>query len=180
MQNRFVKTSLYRRRFYTYYFLDGTTQTLHEGESGVTAEFIKSLHAFDDAEVYNNIKNDATASSANVEKQRIEWNKAHPESFQYRSWNLSLEAEIVLDNGECASQLGEVLVVPEETINPNIIKMREIVATMSPRQQRVYELLYIEEFKECEVAAIMGVSTARITAIKKRIIEILKEKFQRG
>lgn len=86
----------------------------------------------------------------------------------------------MLSDGDYASALIDVFSMPEEHSNPSVDKMREIVATMTPRQQKVYELLYIEEFKECEVAAIMGVSTSRISAIKKRIIEILKEKFHRG
>ena len=65
MQSRFVKTPLNRRKFYTYYFLDGTTRVFHVGDNGVTAEIIKKLHSYDDAEVYNNIKNGKTYSYHN-------------------------------------------------------------------------------------------------------------------
>lgn len=180
MQSRFVKTPLNRRKFYTYYFLDGTTRVFHVGDNGVTAEIIKKLHSYDDAEVYNNIKNASPDPPKSEKKERKEWNNKHPEDIRNRRWNISLDAPILLSDGDYASALIDVFFMPEEHSNPSVDKMREIVATMTPRQQKVYELLYIEEFKECEVAAIMGVSTSRISAIKKRIIEILKEKFHRG
>ena len=74
MQSRFVKTPLNRRKFYTYYFLDGTTRVFHVGDNGVTAEIIKKLHSYDDAEVYNNIKNvahDAADSDIRTESVAV-------------------------------------------------------------------------------------------------------------
>ena len=102
MQSRFVKTPLNRRKFYTYYFLDGTTRVFHVGDNGVTAEIIKKLHSYDDAEVYNNIKNASPDPPKSEKKERKEWNNKHPEDIRNRRWNISLDAPILLSDGDYA------------------------------------------------------------------------------
>ena len=51
----FRKTPTSERGNYVYRFSDGMVSVIAEGDEA--AVWIKSLHSFDDAEVYNNIKN---------------------------------------------------------------------------------------------------------------------------
>ena len=51
----FRKTPTSERGNYVYRFNDGTVSVIAEGSEAEV--WIRSLHSFDDAEVYNNIKN---------------------------------------------------------------------------------------------------------------------------
>ena len=50
------KTPMDKRMTYSYMDAEGKVVTLYPGKDGVTEADIKRLHAFDDAEVYQNLK----------------------------------------------------------------------------------------------------------------------------
>lgn len=175
---RIRKTPTKQRDTYTYITAVGCKVVLYPGRDDVTEAFIKLLHSMDDAEVYNNIKN-ARPRPSEAEKQKVrEWEEHHPGEKVFSNWNLSLDASI-LDEDDSAT-LGDMIAAPEEMDNPDVERLRQIVAMMTERQQQVYRLHLIEGFSVKETAAILGMSSPAVTAHKKRIIEIIKKSFAGG
>lgn len=144
----------------------------------MTEVHIKMLHSMDDAEVYNNLKN-ARPEPTEAEKQRMrEWEEQHPGEKAHRNWNLSLDAS--LTDEDDSTTLGDMIAAPKKTDSPEVERLRQIVATMTERQQQVYQLHLIEGFSVKETAAILGMSSPAVTKHKQRIIEIIKENFAKG
>ncbi len=72
----FRKTPTSERGNYVYRFSDGMVSVIAEGDEA--AVWIKSLHSFDDAEVYNNIKNSRPQLEPWQKKALEEWKAQHP------------------------------------------------------------------------------------------------------
>ncbi len=70
----------------------------------------------------------------------------------------------------------EMCYTPDE-VSPEVERLWEIVADMTERQQQVYQLHLIEGYSLTETAAILGMSVPTAYNHKKRIFEIIKEKF---
>ena len=172
------KTSAKHRETYTYITTDGNKLILRPGENGVTEVHIKILHAMDDAEVYNNIKNGRPEPTEKEKQQIQEWKRQHPDEKLPQNWNLSLDATI--KDEENGDTLGDIVAAPVIENNPNVDRLRETVATMTERQQQVYQLHLLEGFSVKETAAILGISSPAVTEHKKRIIEIIKKNFEGG
>lgn len=172
------KTPQRERGIYTYHFEDGRKVTIKPGEEGVTEEFIKQLHSLDDSEVYYNHKNWHRPISEK-EKQAIkEWEEKHPGEKYEDVWNLSLDS--VYEEG---SQDKCIYLADNTTLDDpsdEVEQLREIVSRMTEKQQRVYELHYLEGYSLTEVAAIMAISIPSVHKHKERILEIIKENFKRG
>ena len=98
---KYRKTNYYARTSYTYVFADGTKITIEPGDKSnskgfkTSPEMIKLLHAMDDAEVYNNIKNTRPPMSHSMNQQIRKWENDHPGETAPKNWNLSLD--ILLD-----------------------------------------------------------------------------------
>ena len=175
---RIHKTPTKQRGTYTYYTAEGCKIVLYPGMDDVTEALIKILHSMDDAEVYNNIKNARPEPNAAEKQQMREWEERHFGEKVPFNWNLSLDA-FILDEDDSAT-LGDMIAAPEEMDNPDVERLRQIVATMTDRQQQVYRLHLIEGFSVKDTSAILGMSSPAVTAHKKRIIEIIKKNFAGG
>ena len=72
----FRKTPTSERDNYVYRFDDGKISVIAEGSEAEV--WIKSLHSFDDANVYNNIKNSRLRLEPWKKKSQEEWKAQHP------------------------------------------------------------------------------------------------------
>ena len=88
---KFRKTPADKRSSYTFRFNDGSTFTVQPGEDGVTEADIRMLHSFDDAEVYNNLKNSRPELTKEEKAAKRAWESAHPGEKYQRNWNLSYD-----------------------------------------------------------------------------------------
>lgn len=170
------KTPTKQRGTYTYVTAEGQCIVLRPGENDVTEVDIKRLHTMDDAEVYNNLKNARPEPSETEKQQMREWEEQHSGEKAPRNWNQSLDASLT-DEDDSAT-LGDMIATPEKTDSPAVERLREIVATMTERQQQVYQLHLLEGFSVKETAAILGLSSPAVTKHKRRIIEIIKKILQ--
>ena len=68
----------------------------------------------------------------------------------------------------------------EEETSDEVDRLREVVSMMTEKQQRVYELHFLEGYSLTEVAAIMGTSIPSIHKHKEKILKFIKENFKRG
>ena len=170
------KTSSKQRTTYTYIDAEGNRTVLRPGENGVTEVHIKMLHAADDAEVYNNLKNAHPAPTEEEKQQRAEWERLHPGEKAPANWNLSLDASLT-DEADSAT-LGDMIAEPEESENSMVELLREAAETFTERQKQIYQLHLLDGFSVKETAEILVVSSPAVTKHKRRIIEIIKNFFE--
>ena len=66
---------------------------------------------------------------------------------------------------------------PEETLNDQEMKqgLRAQLSTLSEREALVMQLYYVEELNVYEIAEVLGVTTGRVSQIKKSAIGHLRE-----
>jgi RNA polymerase sigma factor (sigma-70 family) len=174
------KTKQENRGTYTYIFDDGTKITIKPGEEGVTEEFIKKLHSLDDSEVYYNHKNWHRPISEKEKQDIKDWEEKHPGEKYQEIWNLSIDS--IFDeegNQDKCIYLADNTTAVEDT-SDEVDRLREVVSMMTEKQQRVYELHFLEGYSLTEVAAIMGTSIPSVHKHKEKILKFIKENFKRG
>lgn len=174
------KTKLENRGTYTYIFNDGRRVTIKPGEEGVTEEFIKKLHSLDDSEVYFNNKNWHRPLSEKEKQDIKEWEGKHPGEKYQEVWNLSIDSIFDEDgNQDKCIYLADSTSI-EDDPSDEVDRLREVVSKMTEKQQRVYELHFLEDYSLTEIAAIMGTSVASVHKHKEKILKFIKENFKRG
>ena len=164
----------------------GEIIVIKPGEDDVTEVDIKLLHSLDDSEVYYNLKN-LRPERTNEEKAAIkEWRKSFIENFKRehgyepnkyivndtvkeefpRNYNLSLD----FDNDgmiDPDKRLIETLACKESTDSfAWSERMETVLERLTEKQRLVIELMFVEGYKQSEIAKIMGVSSA---AVKKHL-----------
>ena len=159
---KFRKTYYYDRTDYTYTDLSGNKVTLHVGDKSpidgkpVTAELIKKLHALDDAEVYNNLKNSRTASG---------------------SWYISLDVFFGEDDGSDIDRSSIMSEICSKDDNPDAERLWEIVDALPPKTRIACRLVWYEGYTMTEAAKIMNCSKANISKLISRAEKAVREKF---
>lgn len=157
-----------------------TTETvvLRSGENGVTEMDIKMLHSMDDSEVYYNLKN-VRPERTKEEKAEIEkWKQKFVNDFKERhgyepnkyiiedavkdafprDYNLSLDfdadGDIDPDKRLIASisdkESGEMFEWSE--------RMEEVLSLLTDKQRLVINLMFVEGYKQSEIAELMNIS----------------------
>lgn len=182
------KTPSDKRINYTYAFADSAETnnavTLYPGKDGVTELNIKRLHAFDDAEVYQNLKA-AHRYITPKEKAAIQaWRKAHPgepEPSFWHLWNVPLSAvcddeDYSEDKNQLAYRAWE-LSQPEEA-STRVERVREFIATLPTRQQTLYRLYFIEGMQQSEIADELGIGRPAISRAIKRLCDAIRQNCQ--
>ena len=174
------KTPRGQRGTYTYEFADGEKITVIPGAEGCTEIDIRRLHSIDDHEVYVNIK----VSGAPVEEWEKpileQWQKDHPGETQGRKWNLFLDGLAEDEDGEDDARTGFLKgslyrkSMEAEAESPTE-RMREIVNSLKPRQQAVYQLAMLDGIPNIRVAKMLGVSEGLIRKDLKMITQKLQE-----
>ena len=150
------------------------------GENGVTEVMIKSLHAMDDHEVYNNTKNGHPPITAERKVAKKEWEEAHPGKKYDMNWNLSMDyLAIGWEHADKSNALADAFYDPfaEEEVSDEVQKLRDIVASMTNKQKQVYQHVFMEERSLTEVAKIMKCSPANVKQISNKVISLIKAGF---
>ena len=152
----FRKTPTSERDNYVYRFNDGTVSVIAEGSEAEV--WIRSLHSFDDGEVYNNIKNSRPQLESWQKKALEEWKAQHPGEEPDKNWNLSMDGLMMTENPDTsvyAKQLAEI--TAEE---PDLMKelLYEKFSELPEEDQELYRLYYIEVYSQEQVAKMKGVS----------------------
>ncbi len=169
----FRKTPTTERDKYVYRFNDGTVSVITEGNEAEV--WIKSLHSFDDAEVYNNIKNSRPQLDSWQKKAVEEWKAQHPGEEPEKNWNLSMDGLMKTENQDTsiyARQLAEM--VAEET-DPQKELLYEKLAELPEEDQDLYRLYFTEGYSQEEIAKMKGVSQNTISKKLRRIQKTLTE-----
>lgn len=171
---RYRKTPANQRESYRYRFADGTKKDVTKGE--VSPDLIKLLHAMDDAEVYNNIKNSRPPLMSWQKKERDEWKKKHPGEEPEKDWNLSLDCLMETPNPDCSIYAKQVADAVAEKEDRPKDKLHSAVEELTEKEKELYRLRITEEYSQEVVAEMMGVSQNTISKRERKLMKKLKEK----
>jgi len=170
---------------------DGAHTFIVEGD-GVTVEFLQDLHRMDNSEVQQNYRQ-ARKPMTEKEKADIDrWRRDpdHPERLReyqfpegYQRWNLPIDSQSDEEDGTNALDRDPVMAAAwhaaHDTEDEQRDIVREHVATLSDRQQELYQLVYIQGLSINEAAEAMGVTHQRATTINKQLMANLMKHFQK-
>lgn len=175
------KTPMDKRMTYTYKYADGNSITLYPGEDGVTEADIKRLHAFDDAEVYQNLKAAHRYMSPDEKTSMTAWRKAHPgepEPSSWQLWNSPLSSvcggeDNAEDKNRLALRAWEL--TQKEEVSPRAESVRDFIDTLPEYQRTLYRLYFIEGKQQSEIADELGKGRPAISRALGRLFESIKE-----
>lgn len=180
---RIRKTRQDQRRNYIYQSVAGKKEVITVGKDGVTEIDIKMLHSMDDSEVYNNLKN--MRPNRTDEEKVKRWKDKYIEDFEKehgykpnkedveymankvfpKNYNLSLDYD---HEGELDSDKKTISYETatcddySEIISPWSEQMEELLNELTAKQRQVVQLMYVEGFKQSEIAKMLGISSAGV------------------
>lgn len=202
---RIQKTNQKDRGFYKYTATELTkngeyvekTVIIKPGENDVTELDIKMLHSLDDSEVYYNLKN-ARPERTKEEKAEIEkWKQKFINDFttshgyepnKYiiedvvkdafpRNYNLSLDFD---NDGEIDPDKRLIASIAERESNEEFEwseRMEDVLSLLTDKQRLVINLMYVEGYKQSEIADLMNISSVAVKKHLDKAKEIIKNNF---
>lgn len=177
---RYRKTPTAQRGKYIYEFADGERVTITAADEAVTEVDIRMLHRIDDHEVYINIKGSRPPMEDWQRDSLEQWKAAHPDEEPDKGWNTSLDALLEGDDGEDDATTGYLKTAlyeasEKQASSSPVERMAELVSTMKPRLQAVYQLAMLDRIPNTKVASMLGVSEGMIRKDIKAIQKIFRE-----
>jgi len=173
----FRKTPTSERDNYVYRFNDGTVSVIAEGSEAEV--WIKSLHSFDDAEVYNNIKNSRPQLEPWQKKALEEWKAQHPGEEPEKNWNLSMDGLMMTENPDTSVYAKQLAEMTAEEPDPQKVLLYEKLSELPEEDQDLYCLYYTEGYSQEEIAEMKGVSqntvSKKLRRIKKQLTEMCRK-----
>lgn len=191
------KTRLDERTTYVYRFADETKVELKPGKDGITEVDIKKLHALDDSEVYYNNKN-LRLERTKEEKAEIEsWKQEFISDFKKsngyepnedllkgevedrfpRNYNLSLDFD---NDGDIDPDKRLIATIKSKDMNEEFEwseHMEDILSLLTDKQRLVIKLMYVDGYKQSEIADLMNISSAAVKKHLDKAKETIKNNF---
>lgn len=173
------------------------TIKLKPGENGVTELDIKILHSMDDSEVYYNLKN-ARPERTKEEKAEIEvWKQKFVGDFKERhgyepnkyiikdavnyafprDYNLSLDFDADGDIDPDKRLIASISDKESDEMFEWSERMEEVLSLLTDKQRLVINLMFVEEYKQSEIADLMSISSAAVKKHLDKAKEIIKNNF---
>lgn len=199
------KTNQKDREVYKYSFQVRTengeyatkTVVLNPGENGVTELDIKMLHSFDDSEVYYNLKN-ARPERTKEEKAEIEkWKQRFFSNFKERhgyepnkyiiedavkdafprNYNLSLDFDADGDIDPDKRLIASIADKDSDGEFKWSERMEKVLSFLTDKQRLVINLMFVEGYKQSEIADLMNISSAAVKKLLDKAKETIKNNF---
>lgn len=186
---------------YNYSYVDengkkiSDTVTLTPGEDGVTESHIKMLHAMDDCEVNNNLKN-ARPKRTEEDKEEIrQWTEEYirreteirgyapdrnevmcavEERFP-RNYNLSLD--YVISDEDSEKSHVQSMVSTSFDNNPRVERLYEVISELTDKQRDVLIKVGIEGYSLTDVAAMNGTSVPNVKKHYDKAVAYIRNNF---
>ena len=167
------------------------------GENGVTELDIKMLHSMDDSEVYYNLKN-ARPERTKEEKAVIEvWKQKFVSDFKERhgyepnkfiiedavndafprDYNLSIDFD---DDGNIDPDKRLIASISDKESDEMFEwseRMKDVLSLLTDKQRLVINLMFVEGYKQSEIAELMNISSAAVKKHLDKAKEIIKNNF---
>ena len=202
---RIYKTSKKERGVYKYTTTERTekgayvekTIKLKPGENGVTELDIKILHSMDDSEVYYNLKN-VRPERTKEEKAEIEvWKQKFVGDFKERygyepnkyiiedavndafprDYNLSLDFDADGDIDPDKRLIASISDKESDEMFEWSERMEEVLSLLTDKQRLVINLMFVEGYKQSEIADLMSISSVAVKKHLDKAKEIIKNNF---
>ena len=202
---RIQKTDQKERGVYKYITTERTekgeyvekTITLKPGENGVTELDIKMLHSLDDSEIYYNLKN-ARPERTKEEKAEIEvWKQKFVGDFKERhgyepnkfiiedavndafprDYNLSLDFDADGDIDPDKRLIASISDKESDEMFEWSERMEKVLSLLTDKQRLVINLMFVEGYKQSEIADLMSISSAAVKKHLDKAKEIIKNNF---
>lgn len=177
---KFRKTSYNNRPTYTYKSVTGEkiTVALGDADGEVTVELIKLLHALDDAEVYNNLKNCRSPLSDKERNMIREWEDAHPGEKAPKNWTMSLDAFFEdADSDMDRSGLMREVYDRSHAENPAASRLGEVIDEMPYKQRQAFVLVELDGYSMTEAADKLSCSVANVSKLIARAKAFIRENY---
>lgn len=173
------------------------TVVIKPGENGVTELDIKILHASDDSEVYYNLKN-ARPERTKEEKAEIEkWKQKFVSDFKERhgyepnkyiiedavkdafprDYNLSLDFDADGDIDPDKRLIASITDKESDEKFEWSERMEEVLSLLTDKQREVIELIFVEGYKQSEIADLMNISSPAVNKHFNKAKAIIKKYF---
>jgi len=167
------------------------------GENGVTELDIKILHSMDDSEVYYNLKN-IRPERTKEEKAEIEvWKQKFVGDFKERhgyepnkfiiedvvndafprNYNLSLDFDADGDIDPDKRLIASISDKESDEMFEWSERMEEVLSLLTDKQRLVINLMFVEGYKQSEIADLMSISSAAVKKHLDKAKEIIKNNF---
>ena len=162
-----------------YRFNDGMVSVITE--ESVEEVWIKSLHSFDDAEVYSNIKNSRPPLDM-VQKRDVEkWKAQHPGEEPEKNWNLSMDGLMKTENPDASIYAKQLSGMAAGNPDPMKDLLYEMLSELPAEDQELYYLYFNAGYSQEEIGEMKGVSqntiSKRIRRIKKTLTEMCRKEI---
>lgn len=177
---KFHKTNFNHRTTYTYKTATGEEIGFAPGDvdGEVTVELIKLLHALDDAEVYNNIKNCRPPLSDKEEVAIRAWEEAHFGEEAPKNWTMSLDAfSNDADSDMDRSGLMREVYDRSHAENPAAVRLGEVIDEMPYKQRQAFVLVELDGYSMTEAADKLGCSVANVSKLIARAKTFIRENY---
>ena len=202
---RIQKTDQKERGVYKYITTERTekgeyvekTITLKPGENGVTELDIKMLHSMDDSEVYYNLKNirpeRTEEEKAEIEKWKDKFSSDFAARYGYkpnkyiikdavkdafpRNYNLSLDFDADGDIDPDKRLIASIADKESDEKFEWSERMEEVLSLLTDKQRLVINLMFVDGYKQSEIAELMNISSAAVKKHLDKAKEIIKNNF---
>ena len=173
------------------------TMTLKPGEYGVTELDIKMLHSMDDSEVYYNLKN-VRPERTKEEKAEVEvWKQKFVGDFKERygyepnkyiiedavndafprDYNLSIDFDADGNIDPDKRLIASISDKESDEMFEWSERMEEVISLLTDKQRLVINLMFVEGYKQSEIADLMNISSAAVKKHLDKAKEIIKNNF---
>ena len=197
------KTPQKERSTYSYQFFDADGKpepriTIHPGADDVTEVDIKQQHAFDDSEVYFNIKALRPEEDEQQKAEKAVWRERYITDFTAKYgykphaqditdaaneefpkyWIASLDEMQEGDENhdgymDKSSILASLCTSDDPEESPLVERLRELIAGLPSKEQTVYRRVLICGEKQKTVAEDIGLSPMRVSQIVQKIQRLI-------
>lgn len=173
----FRKTPTSARDNYVYRFNDGMVSVIASGSEAEV--WIKLLHSFDDAEVYNNIKNSRPQLESWQKKALEEWKAQHLGEEPDKNWNLSMDGLMKTEKQDTSIYIKQL--AERDSKEPDLQKelLYDKISELPEEEQELYRLYFIEGYLQDEIGEMKGVSqntiSKKIRRIQKKLMQMCRK-----
>ena len=167
------------------------------GENGVTELDIKMLHSMDDSEVYYNLKNirpeRTEEEKAEIEKWKDKFISDFAARYGYkpnkyiikdavkdafsRNYNISLDFDADGDIDPDKRLIASIADKESDEKFEWSERMEEVLSLLTDKQRLVINLMFVDGYKQSEIAELMNISSAAVKKHLDKAKEIIKNNF---